>query len=241
MNVIIPMAGLGLRLTKHGYKEPKPLVQILGRPIVEWAIETIGNEGNFIFCCNKKHIKEYELEKILKKKVPSCKIISIDHQTEGTAETILEAKNLIDNDEELFISDSDHYIQWNKTQFNEKIRTQLIDACVFVFPENQNSKDYSYVKVNDEGFVKESAEKIPISKTACAGMHYFRRGSDFVKYAEIMIKNNHRFNNEFYMTPVYNELVQAGKKIITFPILKKWALGSKEEINQFLSSPPNSN
>ena len=233
------MAGLGLRLAKHGYKEPKPLVQILGKPIVEWAIETIGNEGNFIFCCNKEHIKQYQLDEFLKKKIPNCKIISIDHHTEGTAKTILEAKKLIDNDEELFISDSDHYIQWNKIQFNEKIRTSLIDACVFVFAEDQNSKDYSYVKVNDLGFVKESAEKIPISKTACAGMHYFRKGSDFVKYAEIMIKNNQRFNNEFYVTPVYNELAKSGKKIITFPILKKWALGSKDEINQFLSSPPN--
>ena len=72
-------------------------------------------------------------------------------------------------------------------------------------------------------------------------MHYFRRGSDFVKYAEIMIKKEHRFNNEFYVTPVYNELAKHGKKIMTFPILKKWALGSQEEINQFLSSPPNIN
>jgi NDP-sugar pyrophosphorylase family protein len=233
------MAGLGLRLSKLGYKEPKPLVQILGKPIVEWAIETIGKRENFIFCCNKKHIIEYDLENFLREKIPNCKIVSIDHQTEGTAKTILEAKNLIDNDEELFISDSDHYIQWNKIQFNEEIRTKPIDACVFIFPENQNSKDYSYVKINDDGFVIESAEKIPISKIACAGMHYFRKGSDFVKYAEIMIESNHRFNNEFYVTPVYNELSQAGKKTITFPILKKWALGSKDEIDHFLSSPPN--
>ena len=39
----------------------------------------------------------------------------------------------------------------------------------------------------------------------------------------------------------YNELAKHGKKIMTFPILKKWALGSQEEINQFLSSPPNTN
>jgi choline kinase len=235
------MAGLGLRLAKHGYKEPKPLIQILGKPIVEWAIETIGDEGNFIFCCSQNHIKQYQLEKLLKQKIPNCKIISIDYNTEGTAKTILEAKDLIDNDEELFISDSDHYILWNKVQFNEQVRTSLIDACVFVFPENQNSKDYSYVKIDEKGLVIESAEKIPISKIACAGMHYFRRGSDFVKYAEIMIEKEHRFNNEFYVTPVYNELAKHGKKIMTFPILKKWALGSQEEINQFLSSPPNIN
>ena len=235
------MAGLGLRLAKHGYKEPKPLIRILGKPIVEWAIETIGDEGNFIFCCSQKHIKQYQLEKLLKQKIPNCKIISIDHHTEGTAKTILEAKDLIDNDEELFISDSDHYILWNKVQFNEQVRTSLIDACVFVFPENQKSKDYSYVKIDEKGLVIESAEKIPISKIACAGMHYFRRGSDFVKYAEIMIEKEHRFNNEFYVTPVYNELAKHGKKIMTFPILKKWALGSQEEINQFLSSPPNIN
>ena len=233
------MAGLGLRLAKHGYKEPKPLIQILGKPIVEWAIETIGDEGNFIFCCNQTHIREYQLEKLLKQKIPNCKIVSIDHHTEGTAKTILEAKHLIDNEEELLISDSDHYILWNKVQFNEQIRTSLIDACVFIFPEKQNSKYYSYVKLDKNGFVTESSEKIPISNVACAGMHYFKRGSDFVKYAESMIEKEHRFNNEFYVTPVYNELSQDGKKITTFPILKKWALGSQEEIKQFLASPPN--
>ena len=49
-----------------------------------------------------------------------------------------------------------------------------------------------------------------------------------------MIESNIRFNNEFYVTPVYNEFVKEQKTIITFPIIKKWALGSPEEINLFL-------
>lgn len=232
------MAGLGKRLSQSGYTEPKPLVKILDKMIIQWAIETLPLDGNFIFCCKKEHIEKYSLDKKLKNIRPDCSIVSINDDTRGTAETVLEAKQFIDCDDELIISDSDHYITWKIEQFTKNVRNQNIDACVFVFPEEQSSKHLSFVKLDDEGFVIESAEKLPISKIAAAGIHYYKKGSDFVKFAQKMISKNVRFNNEFYVTPVYNEFLSEGKKIITFPIIKKWALGSPEEIQYFLNNPP---
>lgn len=230
----MPMAGLGKRFADLGYKEPKPLIKILDKTIVEWSIKTIGFDGNFIFCCRKDHIEKYAIDKALKKIVPNCSIVSIDHQTQGTAQSVLEANNFINTDDELIISDSDHYMIWDTYKFNKTIRNSNIDACVMVFPEQQNSNDLSYVKLNEEGCVIESAEKIPISKTAAAGIHYYKKGSDFVKYANRMIEKNVRFNNEFYVTPVYNELVTDGKRIVTFPIIKKLALGSPSDLQKFV-------
>lgn len=235
------MAGLGKRLEQSGYREPKPLVKVLNKMIVQWAIKTLPLEGNFIFCCKKEHIEKYGLDKKLKNILPDCSIISVNYNTRGTAETVLEARHLIDNEDELIISDSDHYIRWDIEQFTKNVRNQNVDACVFVFPNEQSSRHLSYVKLDEEGFVVESAEKIPISKVAVAGIHYYKKGSDFVKYATKMISKNIRFNNEFYVTPVYNEFVSEGKKIITYPIIKKWALGSPEEIQYFLNNPPTIN
>lgn len=233
------MAGLGTRLSKSGYKTPKPLVKILDKTLIEWSISSLGFNGNFIFCCKKEHLEEFNLENILKSIIPNCKIVSIDYQTQGTAQTILEAKSLIDSNEELFLSDSDHFIKWNSQEFLKTIRPQNIDACVMVFPQKQTSTSLSYVKQDSNGFVVKAAEKIPISETAACGMHYYKKGSTFVECAEQMIKKNIRFNNEFYVTPIYNEFVQKLKHVITFPIIEKWALGNPEEINKFLNDNEN--
>ena len=234
MNIVMPMAGKGLRLLNAGYNLPKPLIKVNDTMIVEWAIKTLGLDGNYIFCCKKEHLEKYDIDKKLKNILPSCNIVEIDIDTEGTADTILKASKFIDNDDELFISDSDHCMIWNYSEFQNKITNNDIDGCVMIYPEKQTSKAYSYVKLNEKGFVIEAAEKIPISNTAAAGMHYYKKGSDFVKFAKNMIEKNIRFNNEFYVTPIYNEFVKNNKKIITFPIKKKWPLGSNEEIKDFL-------
>ena len=94
----MPMAGKGTRLREYDSK-PKPLVKLLGKTIVQWSIETLGLEGNYIFCCKKEHIEKYGIDEQLKKIVPDCKIISINYQTKGSVESILEAANLINNEE----------------------------------------------------------------------------------------------------------------------------------------------
>jgi len=233
LNIIIPLAGKGSRLSQAGYKVPKPLIKIGEKTIMQWAIDTIGLKGNFIFCCKKEHIQKFNLDEKLRNIIPNCKIISINEETEGTAQTILQASEFIDNDEELFISDSDHFMIWDYNSFSLQITKKPIDACVMVYPDKQTSNAYSYVKINDDGFVTESAEKIPISAIAVAGMHYYKKGSDFVTYAKKMISKNIRFNNEFYVTPVYNQLIMDGKKIITYPIERKWPLGDPDEIIAF--------
>ena len=182
------MAGKGLRLLNAGYNLPKPLVEVNGKTIAEWAINTIGLKGNFIFCCKNEHIEKYDLDKKLSSIVPDCKIVVINEDTEGTADTIHRASKFIDNKEDLFISDSDHCMIWNHSGFEREIRKRKLDACVMVYPDDQTSNAYSYVKLNEEGFVTEAAEKIPISNIAAAGMHYYKKGSDFVGYAKNMIK-----------------------------------------------------
>ena len=89
-------------------------------------------------------------------------------------------------------------------------------------------------KIDENGYVTEVAEKNPISDIATVGVYFWKKGSDYVKYAEEMIKENIRVNNEFYVCPVFNEAIKDNKKIRTFDIEKMWGLGTPEDLNVFL-------
>lgn len=41
MIVLIPLVGLGTRFKKLGYKLPKPLINVMGKPILFWLIDNL--------------------------------------------------------------------------------------------------------------------------------------------------------------------------------------------------------
>ena len=86
------------------------------------------------------------------------------------------------------------------------------------------------------GYVTQVAEKRPISNIATCGIYWYRRGSDFVKYAKQMIDKEIRVNNEFYIAPVYNELISDGKTLVPFYVHEMWGIGTPEDLKHFLEN-----
>lgn len=231
MNIVVPMAGAGSRFEKAGYSFPKPLIEVKGQPMIAKVVENLDLQGTYIFLVQKAHYDQYNLESLLKMIAPGCKIVQIDGVTEGAACTVLKAKEFIDNDEQLIIANSDQWIKWNSfetiSSFNDA------DGGILTF-KSVHPK-HSFAKVNGYGFVTEVAEKNPISSDATVGIYHWKRGSDWVKYAEQMIEKNIRTNNEFYVCPVYNEAIQAGLKIKAGLVDEMWGMGTPEELNNFLT------
>ena len=231
MNIVIPMAGAGSRFEKAGYSFPKPLIEVKGQPMIAKVVENLDLQGTYIFLVQKAHYDQYNLESLLKMIAPGCKIVQIDGVTEGAACTVLKAKEFIDNDEQLIIANSDQWIKWNSfetiSSFNDA------DGGILTF-KSVHPK-HSFAKVDGYGFVTEVAEKNPISSDATVGIYHWKRGSDWVKYAEQMIEKNIRTNNEFYVCPVYNEAIQAGLKIKAGLVDEMWGMGTPEELNNFLT------
>ena len=93
---------------------------------------------------------------------------------------------------------------------------------------------WSFAKLDSDGFVTEVAEKKPISDIATTGIYYWKKGSDYVKYAEDMIKKDVRVNNEFYVCPVFNQAIEDNKKIKIFNVEKMWGIGTPEDLQVFL-------
>lgn len=231
MNIVVPMAGAGSRFEKAGYTFPKPLIEVKGQPMIAKVIENLNLQGKYIFLVQKSHYEKYDLKNLLNIIAPNCEIVQIEGLTEGAACTVLKSRNLIDNDQPLIISNSDQYIKWNSFETISSFNN--VDGGILTF-KSVHPK-HSFAKVDGNGLVTKVAEKNPISSDATVGIYYWKRGSDFIKYADQMIKKDIRTNNEFYVCPVYNEAIENNLKIKAALVDEMWGMGTPEELNNFLT------
>jgi HAD superfamily hydrolase (TIGR01509 family) len=233
LNILIPMAGAGSRFKEAGYIFPKPLIEINNKPMIQCVIDSLNLEGNFIFIVQKEHQEKYNINSVLKILKPNCKIIELDKITEGAACTTLLAKKYINNNNPLIIANSDQYIEWDSIKSMYNFNSKKIDGSILTF--NAIHPKWSYAKTDKNNFVTEVAEKKVISQNATVGVYFWKKGNDYVKYAEQMIKKDIRVNNEFYVCPVFNEAILDKKKIIIDPVHKMHGLGTPQDLNDFLT------
>ena len=234
MKVLIPMAGRGKRFEDAGYSFPKPLIEINGKPMIQIIIENLNFPDKHIFIVQKEHMEKYSIKEMLNLIKENSEIITVNNITEGAACTVLLAKELINNDEELIIANSDQWVNWNNQHFLSYLREKNVDGGIVTFISTHPK--WSFVRVDEEGIVTEIAEKKPISNIATVGIYYFKKGSDFVQAAEQMICKNIRTNNEFYVAPVFNEMIANGKKILIYPIAEMRGLGTPEDLKRFIDN-----
>ena len=234
LNVLVPMAGAGSRFAQQGYTFPKPLIEVNGKPMIQVVVENLNIESHYIFIVQQEHYEKYNLKYMLNLIAPGCDIVQVNGITEGAASSTLLAKNYINNDSPLLIANSDQYVEWNSNECMYTFTADEIDGGIVTF--NSTHPKWSYALLGDDGFVSEVAEKKVISNKATVGIYYWKTGSDYVKYAEQMINNNIRVNNEFYVCPVFNQAIADNKKIKIKPIDNMWGIGTPEDLNYFLNN-----
>jgi dTDP-glucose pyrophosphorylase len=234
VNVVMPIAGLGSRFTKIGIDTPKPIIDILGKPMAKWAADSIpfAKPEDFIFIVRREHVEKYNLDKEIKKIFSEkCKVIVIDYVTEGAACTVLLAKEFIDNDNPLIVTDCDHFFISSSYFKYIYLPPKDLKGIIPVF-HTQETK-WSFSKFGNDKIITQVAEKVPISEYGNIGAYYFAHGKDFVWAAENMINNNERVNNEFYVAPIYNQLIRRGDKIYAAICEYKHGLGTPEDVDAF--------
>jgi len=238
MNVLIPMAGAGSRFAEQGYTFPKPLIEVGNKPMIQVVVDNLNIQANYIFIVQQEHYEKYNLETVLNMVAPGCTIVQTSGITEGAACTTLLAKEYINNEKPLIIANSDQFVEWNSNEVLYAFTTEGVDGGILCF--NSTHPKWSYAKLDENGFVSEVAEKQPISTNATVGIYYWSRGSLYVNSAERMIERNIRTNNEFYVCPAYNQLVEDGGKVRVKNIAEDgmWGLGTPEDLKHFLSNYP---
>ena len=235
------MAGRGSRFADAGYKDPKPLISVHGKPMIQVVVENLTPkcEHRFIFICQNQHIKDYNLINKLKSYAKNVEIIGIDGITEGQVCTVLKAKELINNDEPLMTANSDQFIDFDIDDYLGVMESRKLDGLIMTM--KADDPKWSYAKTDKNGLVTETAEKKVISEDATVGIFNFKHGKDLVRAAEQMIKDNIRVNNEFYTCPCYNYLIKEGQSIGIYGIGEEYkgmyGLGIPKDLEFFLNHP----
>ena len=236
LNIVIPMAGRGSRFAKEGYAMPKPLIDVHGKPMIEVVTNNIRPkcEHKFIYLCLQEHLEKYNLENRLKEMSPNCIVVPVNQVTEGAACTVLLAEKYIDNEDMLMMANSDQYVD---IDINEYIQA-MDDSDGLIMTMYADDPKWSFIKYDERKYVTMVREKEVISNEATVGIYNFKRGSDFVQYAHQMIDKNIRVNNEFYVAPVYNEMIEDGKKVKFYNIGREndgmYGLGIPSDLEKFV-------
>lgn len=208
LNIVIPMAGRGSRFAKEGYADPKPLIALADKRMIEVVVNNLKPEceHRFIFVCQQEHLDKYEYEKQLNRIAPGCIVIGINGVTEGAACTVMCAETYINNNDPLMIANSDQWVDIDINDYLCQMQKNNLDGLIMTM--KANDPKWSYAKVNDDNLVTSVVEKVVVSDEATVGIYNYKHGSEFCRHVKNMIEKNERSNGEFYVAPVYTYMYE---------------------------------
>jgi len=236
LHVIIPLAGRGSRFQERGYTFPKPLIEIGTKSMIEVVLQNLNPPApvRYTFICRKEHLTQFYLGDMLNLLAPDCHIIPLERDTAGALCSVLLAIDDLKPDEEILVANGDQYLSAPLDPFYEKCREPGTDGCILTFTATHPR--WSFARTDADGRVTAVAEKRPISKRATVGLYYFRRASDLLAGAERMLIKGLTTAGQFFVAPVYNELILDGKNITHhhLPDGSMQSLGTPEDLELFL-------
>lgn len=231
MNFVITMAGLGKRFITQGYNLPKYLIKVKNKSLLEWSVSSLplNLSSKIIFVILKSHNEKFKIINFIKKIYGNFNIdfCIIEKITRGQLETALISWGNINKNKRLLIFNID-------TKFNsKKLANNLKKECDgLVGTFNSNEERFSYAKITNN-LVIETAEKKVISNNALSGLYMFSDPYLFYKIGNEYIAQKKKIENEYYIAPIYNDLIKMKKKIIIDEVDNIDILGTPEEVNKF--------
>lgn len=218
INVLLPAMG-----TSAFFKDaffPKPLTEIKGKTMIELVFENYKDlePKNYIFVFHDEDCKKFHLDSSVKLLSPVSRVIKLHNQTAGALCTCLMTVDLINDDTELIIANSDQIIDVDYRKVIDCFHKIDADAGVITFPDIHPR--WSYARINDDEVV-EVAEKRPLSRHAIAGFYYYKRGSDFVNAAKKALLKQDNLDGRYYISASINELILMRHKVCFYEIEKE--------------------
>ena len=238
---LIPAAGKGKRFVDAGYKTPKLLIEVLGKPMIVQSALALPKANKYIFVVLREQTEGYGLDKLLKESIENCEVVVIPQMTDGMARTCLMAEHLLDKETPLLITSCDYSFVYDGEKFRRVIKEEDPDAMIWTFREYPDARlaptAYGYLDV-ENGIVKRISEKVPISDQPhkdhiVQGVFWFKNAELFLWAAKEMIRKGITINGEYYVATSINELIEAGKKVIPFEVNKYICWGTPLDLQIF--------
>jgi dTDP-glucose pyrophosphorylase len=243
MQIIIPMSGFGERFRVAGYKFPKPLIEIDGKPIIAHVIDMFPGESDFIFICNEDHLNkdEYQMAVTLKKYCPSGRIIGIPSHKLGPVHAVLQVENLIDPLRPVVVNYCDFTVYWDWDHFKSFVQESRCVGCIPAYkgfhPHTLGVTNYAYLR-ESKGWVSDIQEKQPytdnrMDEYASSGTYYFSTASSMFESFKQAIDENLNVGGEFYVSLAYKPLLADGQAVAVYDLQHFMQWGTPEDVVEY--------
>lgn len=241
MHIIVPMSGIGNRFIEAGYADPKPLIVIDGKPIIEHVCDLFPGEVKFTFICNSKHLSETNMREVLLRIKPNATIVEIPNHKKGPVYAVTLVEDLILDDEEVIVNYCDFGTYWDYQDFLNHTRDRNADGAVPAYkrfhPHMLGSTNYAFMR-DDKQWMLEIKEKEPFTDNrnneyASNGTYYFKKGSYVKKYFNELIEKDLNLKGEYYVSLVYNLLVQDGLKVSIYDVQHMLQWGTPQDVEEY--------
>jgi NDP-sugar pyrophosphorylase family protein len=241
VQIVLPMTGLGKRFKEAGYTDPKPLIDVDGKPMIEHVIGLFPGETNVLAICNSVHLVETNLRSELTRICPTAMILSVPYRGKGPVDTVLYVDDFISDDDEVIVSYCDYGTEWDYQRFLEEARSNRADGSIACYrgfhPHHLGPDCYAYVQETDR-WASAIQEKKPFTENklnefASNGTYYFRTGKLLKEFAWKLVQSGETIRGEFYVSMIYNHMLTAGLKVRVFEIERMLQWGTPLDLQTY--------
>lgn len=233
---VMPMAGDGVRFSRHGYNLPKPLIQIRKTPMFIKAAKTFPNSFKWIFIANKKLNNKANLSNVAKN-IKKKKIMLLNGKTKGQASTVHKSLKYLNNKDQIIVHSCDLTFKFNLNKLKKNINNN--DVLVFTTKgssyNRKNHTQFSWVKKINNNY-KVSLKKNFKNSTnsrVLIGTFVFRNKKIMKNLLNYVFKKNIKINNEFYMDNLIFVAHKLGYKLGELIVNKYQSWGSHSELQKY--------
>lgn len=232
VHLIMPMGGAGSRFFKNGYVVPKPLIEINDKPFLFWATQSIYKYVDVMdltFVVLQQHIDEFKIDEVIHRYYKDAKIVIIPKVLNGAVLTCAEGVKSIEDDNPILFNDCDHMFVCK--DFNEYCNNgnfDNMDGALLTF--KSNDPKYSFLKLNNDGNVIQTVEKVAISDNAICGAYYFKNKDIFMNNVNEYLKECNY--SEYYVSGVYNSMIKNNLIIKNYTVDFHLSFGTPEEYEE---------
>lgn len=216
MKVIVPLAGKGTRLLPLTKIVPKPLVEVAGRPVMDYVMDLIAGAGLDVdeLIVITGHLKEAVEKYVVEKYDVQARFVE-QKTLDGTAGAINLARRYVDGPVLIIFVD---------TLFDADLSLiKRTDADGIIWAKEVEDYQRFGVVVHDaQGYMTRIVEKpdTPVSKLANIGLYYIRDWKTlFDGIAKVLDSPPNK--GEFFLTDAFQYMVDQGRKILTAEV-KGW-------------------
>lgn len=264
MDIIVPLGGKGERFLRQGYCKPKPLIDVLGQPLISHTLDRLCRWSGKHGTDSKIHIvysprlgaelldalcERYQTEI---EKGQLCMIELPKDETSGAAETVALGLDRICGKPEYrvrpcIIMDCDAFYTYDVLDPIFTIVNGTATNAVAYFDEpgthdlNTNGP-FSYLVIRKpSGIIEDIVEKVRISKNAVTGLYAFSSGETLRAVChKVICKEENQVNSEFYMSCVIRDML-IDDHTFTGVYIEEHAfkcLGTPEQVHHYVSNLP---